>query len=107
MAVGSIIFNTLYWVLVFLRVSTSGFASQAHGANNHLELLYSLLRPIVFATIIGIFFLLFQEPIKWIALKVINQTSGVADQAGLYYDIRIWGAPFALMVFSNTMDSSA
>ncbi|MFC7684932.1 hypothetical protein ACFQU5_03030 [Ureibacillus sp. GCM10028918] len=30
------------------------------------------------------------------ALKIINPTSGVADQAALYYDIRIWGAPFTL-----------
>jgi MATE family multidrug resistance protein len=64
-AVGSIIFNTLYWVLIFLRVSTSGFASQAHSANNHVELLYSLIRPMVFAVVIGALFILLQEPIKW------------------------------------------
>jgi MATE family multidrug resistance protein len=96
-AVGSLIFNTLYWVLGFLRVSTSGFTSQAHGANNHVELLYSLLRPMLIATSIGLLFILLQEPIKWAALNIINPTSGVADQAALYYDIRIWGAPFALM----------
>lgn len=98
-AVGSLIFNTLYWVLGFLRVSTSGFTSQAHGANNHDELLYSLLRPMLIAMVIGVLFILLQEPIKWAALKTINPTSGVADQAALYYDIRIWGAPFALMSY--------
>ncbi|WP_102349681.1 MATE family efflux transporter [Bacillus sp. Marseille-P3661] len=98
-AVGSLIFNTLYWVLGFLRVSTSGFTSQAHGANNHTELLYSLLRPMLIATVIGILFILLQEPIKWAALKIINPTSNVAEQAALYYDIRIWGAPFALMSY--------
>jgi multidrug resistance protein, MATE family len=96
-AVGSLIFNTLYWVLGFLRVSTSGFTSQAHGANNQVELLYSLLRPMLIAMVIGGLFVLFQEPIKWAALQIINPTSGVAQQAALYYDIRIWGAPFALM----------
>ncbi|MEH7108098.1 MATE family efflux transporter [Bacillus sp. JJ1764] len=96
-AVGSLIFNTLYWVLGFLRVSTSGFTSQAHGANNHAELLYSLLRPMVIALAIGGLFILLQEPIKWTALKMINPTSGVAEQAALYFDIRIWGAPFTLM----------
>lgn len=97
--VGSLIFNTLYWVLGFLRVSTSGFTSQAHGANNHVELLHSLLRPMLIAMVIGGLFILLQEPIKWVALRVINPTSGVAEQAVLYYDIRIWGAPFALMNF--------
>ncbi|MGM0904183.1 MAG: MATE family efflux transporter [Bacillota bacterium] len=98
-AVGSLIFNTLYWVLGFLRVSTSGFTSQAQGANNHDELLYSFLRPMLIAMVIGGLFILFQEPIKWVALKVINPTSGVAEQASIYYDIRIWGAPFALMSY--------
>lgn len=96
-AVGSLIFNTLYWVLGFLRVSTSGFTSQAHGANNHDELLYSLLRPMLIAMVIGVLFILLQEPIKWAALEIINPTPGVADQAEIYYDIRIWGAPFALI----------
>lgn len=96
-AVGSLIFNTLYWVVGFLRVSTSGFTAQAHGANNNVELLYSLLRPMLIAMVIGGLLILFQEPIKWAALMIINPTSGVADQAALYYDIRIWGAPFTLM----------
>lgn len=98
-AVGSLIFNTLYWVLGFLRVSTSGFTSQAHGANNHAELLYSLLRPMFIAIVIGGLFILLQEPIKWAALKMINPSTGVAEQASLYYDIRIWGAPFTLMSY--------
>jgi MATE family multidrug resistance protein len=98
-AVGSLIFNTLYWVLGFLRVSTSGFTSQAHGANNHTELLYSLLRPMIIAMVIGGLFILLQEPIKWVALMAINPTSDVAEQAAIYYDIRIWGAPFALMSY--------
>lgn len=98
-AVGSLIFNTLYWVLGFLRVSTSGFTSQAHGANNHVELQYSLLRPMFIAMVIGGLFVLLQEPIKWAALTIIDPSSGVAEQAALYYDIRIWGAPFTLMSY--------
>jgi MATE family multidrug resistance protein len=98
-AVGSLIFNTLYWVLGFLRVSTSGFTSQAHGANNHAELQYSLLRPMFIAMVIGGLFVLLQEPIKWAALSIIDPSSGVAEQAALYYDIRIWGAPFTLMSY--------
>ena len=60
-AVDSLIFNILYWVLGFLRVSTSGFTSQAHGANNQVELLYSLLRPMIIALTIGGFFILLPQ----------------------------------------------
>lgn len=33
-AAGTIICNTMYWLFGFLRVSTSGFAAQAHGAED-------------------------------------------------------------------------
>ncbi|MDQ0857944.1 Na+-driven multidrug efflux pump [Bacillus sp. V2I10] len=33
-AVGAVLFNTMYWLFGFLRVSTSGFTAQAHGAMN-------------------------------------------------------------------------
>lgn len=49
--------------------------------------------------IFGGLFILLQEPIKWVALKIISPTSGVAEQAALYYDIRIWGAPFTLVSY--------
>ncbi|WP_186578506.1 MATE family efflux transporter [Aquibacillus kalidii] len=99
-AVGSIIFNTLYWVLVFLRVSTSGFASQAQGANNQDEILFSLIRPIFIAIVIGGLFILFQEAIKGVAFWIITPSAGVIEQAALYYDIRIWGAPFTLISYT-------
>lgn len=35
--VGTMIFNTMYWLFGFLQVSTSGFAAQANGANNDLQ----------------------------------------------------------------------
>lgn len=98
-AVGSLIFNTLYWVLGFLRVSTSGFASQAHGAKNEEEWLYALLRPLVIAALIGMLFVVLQSPIRWAALQVIQPSAALAEQASLYYNIRIWGAPFALMSY--------
>jgi multidrug resistance protein, MATE family len=44
-AVASLIFNTLYWLLGFLRVSTSGFTAQAHGAKDQNEIVMTLLRP--------------------------------------------------------------
>ncbi|RSL35005.1 MATE family efflux transporter [Salibacterium salarium] len=99
-AVGTLIFNTLYWVLIFLRVSTSGFTSQAHGANSQDEILYSLLRPVFIAMVIGSLFILFQEPIKWAAFWIIQPSPEVIEQAALYYDIRIWGAPFTLMSYA-------
>ncbi|MCT8137033.1 MATE family efflux transporter [Anaerobacillus sp. CMMVII] len=96
-AVGSLIFSQLYWLLGFLRVSTSGFTAQAKGANNREELFYSFIRPFLLAAMLGCFFLLIQSPIKWVAFSIIQSSEGVYVQAANYFDIRIWGAPFALI----------
>ncbi|WP_117168343.1 MATE family efflux transporter [Paraliobacillus sediminis] len=96
-AVGSLIFNTLYWSLGFLRVSTSGFTAQAHGANDPDRLALSFIRPAIIAAIIGCLFILFQIQIKDFALFIMQPTNELKEQILIYYNIRIWGAPFALM----------
>ncbi|MEW9673847.1 MATE family efflux transporter [Ammoniphilus sp. 3BR4] len=96
-AVGAMIFNTLYWLLGFLRVSTSGFSAQAHGANHRTEVLMTLIRPMGLAMMFGVLFILLQSPIKQIAMWIIHPGQGVEAHAATYFDIRIWGAPFALI----------
>jgi MATE family multidrug resistance protein len=96
-AVGTIIFNTLFWLFGFLRVSTSGFSAQAHGANDNLQGILALTRPFMIAIIVGICFILLQWPIKNGALQLINPGLDVQMIASDYFNIRIWSAPFALM----------
>ena len=43
-AVGSMIFNVVYWVFGFLRMGTSGMASQAYGRGDTAEALNLLAR---------------------------------------------------------------
>lgn len=37
-AIGTVIFNTIYWLFGFLRISTSGFTAQVSGTNNDWNL---------------------------------------------------------------------
>lgn len=96
-AVGTILFNTMYWLLGFLRVSTSAFTAQAHGANNENLIILSFVRPLLMAAAAGTLFILFQEPIAHLTMNAINPSSEVKKYALAYIDIRIWGAPFALI----------
>ncbi|MDR4928144.1 MATE family efflux transporter [Peribacillus simplex] len=96
-AVGSVIFNTLYWLFGFLRVSTSAFTAQANGANDQAQGALALFRPFLLAVIVGICFILLQWPIEYAALKLIAPESNVSKFAAEYFRIRIWGAPFTLM----------
>ncbi|WP_158625525.1 MATE family efflux transporter [Exiguobacterium sp. SH0S7] len=48
-AVGAVVFNTLYWLFGFLKISTSGFTAQALGQNDSTRVQMSLFRPLVIA----------------------------------------------------------
>lgn len=96
-AVGTIIFNTMYWLFGFLRVSTSGFAAQAQGANDERQQVLALIRPLFIAFVVGASFLFLQWPIQYLAFVFINPAADVYKFASDYFSIRIWGAPFALM----------
>lgn len=98
-AIGAVIFNTMYWLLGFLRVSTSGFTAQATGSNNSKETFMTLLKPMVIAVLCGVLFIVFQKPILQVALLVIGGSEQVASFASTYFSIRIWGAPFILLSY--------
>lgn len=98
-AVGAVIFNTMYWLLGFLRVSTSGFTAQAEGANNQNEMILSFLRPMILALFFGLLFICLQGPILTISLTFIGGSEAVSTFASSYFSIRIWGAPFILLSY--------
>ncbi|MBE4909156.1 MATE family efflux transporter [Bacillus luteolus] len=98
-AIGAVIFNTMYWLLGFLRVSTSGFTAQAEGAKNENEMLASFFRPAILAVVFGLLFIILQQPIINIALPLIGGTKEVSAYAETYFTIRIWGAPFILVSY--------
>jgi MATE family multidrug resistance protein len=96
-AVGTLIFNTMYWLFGFLRVSTSGFAAQAQGANDSRQGVLVLARPFFLAIAVGFMFILLQAPIEHAALALINPASDVQTFVSDYFGIRIWGVPFTLL----------
>lgn len=94
-AVGAVIFNTIYWLFGFLRVSTTGFAAQA--LDNPILLRSSLIRPLFIAIFLGITFIVFQRVIFTASMQVIKPNEEVKHYADIYFSILIWGAPFVLI----------
>ncbi len=95
-SVAVLIFNTLYWALGFLRVSTAGFSAQASGSKNSQNLTLAILRPLVIAWGLGLLIVVLQWPIKEAAFSLLNPTEMIGLIASDYYDVRIWSAPFTL-----------
>ena len=99
-ALGAMIFDFLYWGFGFLRMATSGFAAQAHGAGDTAELADTLDRSLILALALGLAILLLQWPAGLLAFSLLDGSPTVEVQAHLYFTIRIWSAPATLGVYS-------
>ncbi len=96
-AIAANIFSTLYWLLGFLRMGTTGFAAQAIGAGDDQEVAATLLRAIGFAVIAGVLLIALQTPIRGAFLYLLGGSEAVQAAARSYFDIRIWAAPAGLI----------
>ena len=99
-ALASNIFNMIYWNFGFLRMSTSGFTSQAYGARNFGEAMNVLLRALMVALGFGLLILLLQVPIEKIAINFIKSGPDTIENVQFYFRICIWSAPMVLGVYA-------
>ena len=95
-AIASVIFDCLFWLFAFLRMSTVAFTAQALGAGEAQELRALLLRGLAVAALIGGCLILLQIPLAAILLDAMGGSEAVTRAAKTYFGIRIWSAPFAL-----------
>lgn len=99
-AIGTVIMNTLYWLFGFFRVSTTGQSAIALGRNSHSEQASSLFRPFVLALCVGLIFIALQSLIWMGAEWIISPDASVGQNAKIYFDIMIYGAPFVLLNYT-------
>ena len=96
-AVGGTIFATLFMGLNFLRMGTTGLTAQAFGARSDDGVRESLGQPAIAAIILAALLLALQRPIIDAAMVLLAPGPEVAEQARLYFAIRIWSAPASLL----------
>ncbi len=96
---GSTIFNVLYWGFAFLRMGTTGLTAQAYGAENDQECSKCFWQATIVALVSGAIIIALQYPILDIALSLLNPTTEVIEDTGIYFLIRVWAAPAALLLY--------
>ena len=101
-AVGSMIFNVIYWIFGFLRMGTSGMTSQAYGRRRLDEAVDMLVRSMALGVGVGILFVLAQPVVKYAAMAAMQPTDDIKAYTSAYFDICIWGAPAVLGLYSLT-----
>jgi len=101
-AVGSMIFNLVYWIFGFLRMGASGMTSQALGSRNLTEVVRLLLRSLAVSLAIALLLIILQTPLQKIMFALIQPTADIAPLSSTYYYIVIWGAPAMLGLYGLT-----
>lgn len=102
-AVGSLLFDFLYWNMGFLRIGTGGITAQAFGRNDREGTVDTFSQGMVTAWGAALFCLLIQSFYVDVALKITGCSPEAADIARRYFAIRIWAIPatLSLMVFKG------
>jgi MATE family, multidrug efflux pump len=95
-AMASVLFDCMFWLFGFLRMSTVAFTAQALGAGETSELRAILMRGLIVAALVGATLIALQIPLAAILLNAMGGSEGVTRAAKTYFIIRIWSSPLAL-----------
>src|SRR5258708_4770776 len=95
-AMASVLFDCLFWLFAFLRMSTVAFTAQSLGAGETRELRTILVRGFIVAALIGLGVISLQVPLAATLLTTMGGSEGVTRAAKTYFTIRIWSAPLVL-----------
>ena len=101
-AIGSMIFNVMYWLFVFLRMSTSGLTAQAYGARRWDLTQATLRRGMTMALGFGLAIVVLQVPLRSLTFWLMQASGEVERLCTPYYYICIWGAPAVLGLYVLT-----
>ena len=102
-AIGTMLFDLLYWNFGFLRIGTSGMTAQAFGRGDRLECARLFTQSVGIALVGAVIIWLMQWLFVTLALAIVPCSAEVATFAREYFFIRIWAAPatLSLMAFKG------
>jgi len=98
-ALGSTMISVTFWLLGFLRMSTTGLAAQSYGANSKHQLGLVFTQGMAMAFGFATFFLLFHSLIADWVFSFSDASEQVKHYGQQYFSIRAWSAPAALANF--------
>jgi len=95
-AIGTMLFNFVFWGFGFLKMGTTGFVALAYGADDADEIRAVLARALLLAAVLGGLVTLLHVPAMNFAFWLIDGSAAVEAEARTYFGIRAWGAAIAL-----------
>lgn len=99
-AIGTAVFNFIYWNFAFLRMGASGCTAQAYGARNFTEIASVFVRALILALAAALLLVVFQRPIGHAVFLLMDGTPRTMSYAADYFYARIWAAPATISMFA-------
>ena len=100
LAVGSMIFNFIFWGFGFLRMGTTGLTAQSFGEENKTESVMTLARAMGVAAFFGVAIIALQYVLVDLSFLLIDASPEVERYTRLYFHIRIYTAPATLGLYA-------
>ena len=98
-AVGTMMFNVIYWIFNFLRMGTGGITSQSYGMRDLKGATHVLVRATCVGSLLSLALILLQLPIEWVTFRFVQCSEEIRHFASLYFRICVWGAPAVLCLY--------
>lgn len=95
-ALGSTVISVCFWLLGFLRMSTTGLTAQALGADNGFNLARVWLQGMLMALGFALLFLLAHRYLAELVFGLSSASEQVKQAAEDYFVVRAWSAPASL-----------
>ena len=96
-AVATTIVNFLFWGMGFLRMGTAALVAQARGAGDEEARRVALARALALAVALGAALIALSRWLGDLGFAAMGASERATQAARLYFDVRIWSAPFALV----------
>ncbi|MCY4290441.1 MAG: MATE family efflux transporter [Roseovarius sp.] len=100
--IGAIILSAVYWIFGFLRMGTTGLASQAYGAGHTGEVAALLTRSLIIGLAGGFAVITLQAPLFFMGFQLSPASEEVEALAREYMAIRVWSAPAIISTYGIT-----
>ena len=84
-AIGTAVFNFIYWNFAFLRMGASGCTAQAYGARNFTEIASVFVRALILALAAALLLVVFQRPIGHAVFLLMDGTPHTMSYAADYF----------------------
>lgn len=98
-AVGAVLFSSIFWVFGFLKMGTGGLVAQAFGRNDTVALQEILARAFAIAAVSALCLVALGSPLLAVGLWAMGGSAELHELTGEYFFIRLLGAPATLITY--------